>query len=93
MVYLALDGTGFCPERSYKTLEAIMIMLCTFSKFITRLTNTYMQHKFFDFDLSHWVLFLPVHLREKPRMSCRLGRPECFCRPKTGYAVGDFRHV
>jgi hypothetical protein len=62
MVYLALEGTGFCPERSYKTLEAMIIMLCTFSKFITRLTYTNMQHKFFDFDLSHRVLFLGLWL-------------------------------
>jgi len=55
-VYLALDGTGFCPVRSSKTLDAIFIMSYTFSEFITRLSDTDVKNELFNSYLSHWVL-------------------------------------
>jgi len=57
-VYLALDGTGFCPVRSSKTLDARNSVINTFGEFITRLSDTDIENELFNSDLSHWVLFL-----------------------------------
>jgi len=57
MVNLALDGTGFCPVKSSKTLDAELDEVITFSKLITRFSDTDVNNDLFDSDLSHWVLF------------------------------------
>ena len=57
MVNLALDGTGFCPVKSYKTFEAELTQENTFSKLITRLTDADVKNKLFDSNFSHGVLF------------------------------------
>ena len=62
MVYLALDGTGFCPERSSKTLDAMMIIVNTLGKFISWLSNADMKHQLLNFDFPHRVLFLSLRL-------------------------------
>ena len=57
MVNLALDGTGFWPVKSSKTLDAELEEGITFGKFITRLSDWDVKNDLFDSDFSHWVLF------------------------------------
>ena len=56
MVYFALEGTGFCPVRSSRTLLAMDRVRYTFGKFITRLTDTNVEDKLLDSNFPHWVL-------------------------------------
>lgn len=44
----------------FQDLWSYIIMRCTFSKLITGLSYTNMQHELFDSDLSHGVLFLSL---------------------------------